>query len=173
MGYTHYWYQHEHANTTHPEAFGRTLLDAQQLFRRAAELGYDLAGPMGEGDPELAEGYVAFNGRDEQSYETFRFDAKPERPAWVDDKDDDPWFFACCKIGFMDPDSFRAYGDVVEAFLIRAKHHYGEAMRVASDGTWDNYGERSWGHWAKGRDLYELAFGEVPERPWSDDEVDA
>jgi hypothetical protein len=129
MGYTHYWYLGgEEGNVpVPPEAFGHTLLDAKHLFQVAAEQGYDLAGPLGDGEPELTEGRLAFNGRNpDQSYETFSL-APGDRG------------FDCCKIGFMAPESFRAYGDVVEALLIRAKTLLdGRWKRIRHVHTWES-----------------------------------
>lgn len=177
MGYTHYWYTHRDAPR---DAFGRTALDAKRLFEVAADLGYELAGWDGSGEPELSEGAIAFNGSGEGHYETFRLEAEWSRPEWQDVRlgarfagvDPMGWRFDCCKIGFLDPEGFRAYGDVVEALLIRAKRHYGQHLAVSSDGEWDE-SEGAWGTWAKGRDLYRIAFGEEPECPFSREVEDA
>lgn len=179
MGYTHYWYTHRDAPA---DAYGRTALDAKRLFVVAAELGYDLADWKGEGQPECSEGAIAFNGRagnPDQSYETFRINAQWEPNGWTTammhgaDPALDPtgWRFDCCKIGFLDPAGFRPYGDVVEALLVRAKVYYGIHMVVASDGEWEAR-DGAWGTWAKGRDLYQLAYGEAPVCPFAN-EVDA
>lgn len=175
MGYTHYWYTHRDAPM---EAYSQTALDAKQLFAAAGELGYELSDWQGsdDGEPEVSEGAIAFNGRGEQSYETFRLEAVWSRPEWQRDANHfvghesvDPrgWRFDCCKIGFLDPAGFKPYGDVVEALLIRAKKHYGLFLAVSSDGMWDD-GPNAWGTWRKGRDLYEWAFGEVATCPFSE-----
>ena len=186
MGYTHYWYTHRDAPA---DAYGRTAMDAKRLFVVAAELGYDLAGWDGSGEPECSEGAIAFNGRAgdpvDQSYDSCRINAQWEPNRWSSPTADTPdgadpaldptgWRFDCCKIGFLDPAGFRPYGDVVEALLARAKVHYGVHMVVASDGEWEQPGDGgyAWGTWAKGRDLYQLAYGEAPVCPFAD-EVDA
>ncbi len=45
---------------------------------------------------------------------------------------------------------FRPYDEVVCAVLILAKKHFGSAITISSDGSWEE--------WAPGRDLYQTTF---------------
>jgi hypothetical protein len=135
MGYTHYWQRTD--EPTPDEAFGRTLLDTKAIIKTAGEQGIAIAGWDGEGEPELTEGLIRFNGvAPDEDYETFVF-----TPTHRD--------FEFCKTSCVRP-----YDAVVCAVLIAAKHHYGGALRVNSDGEWDAEDE-----WMRGRALYEAATG--------------
>lgn len=60
------------------------------------------------------------------SYETFAFNRVFKKESWQT-PEDGKWF-ACCKT------AFRPYDIAVTAFLIVAKHHMGDKLKVSTDG---------------------------------------
>jgi len=59
MGYCHYWGMEKEIT---PEAFSRIIADVQQMILTLDDLGVRLAGPLGEGLPEIEVDHIAFNG---------------------------------------------------------------------------------------------------------------
>ena len=139
MGYTHYWTIGDEV-TPDKEAFGRLLLDTKRIID-ATDV--PLAGGDGTGEPELSEGSIRFNGvaATGDNYETFYITP-------------DSRGFDFCKTSGVRP-----YDAVVCAVLLRASEIYGPAIRVSSDGHWDD--------WADGSALYVKAFGTEPTVPSS------
>lgn len=167
MGYTHYWNRHDHtgASTTtraHArEAYGRLVLDAQRICRQATEDGIIVCGALGEGEPDFTEGYFGLNGTvlNDEWHESMVWEAVPTVPEWQAENKhgydlNGKGVFNFCKT------ARKPYDAVVTAVLMRAKLHYGNAVDVSSDGTWDE--------WAQGRALYERTFGSQPACPFSD-----
>jgi hypothetical protein len=144
MGYTSYW-----SATAAPvpaEAFGRLASDCREvIFPAAAHLGIALASGDGTGEPEVTEGQIIFNGSEvnDGDHETFYLLAG-ELPG-----------FSFCKT------ARKPYDLVVSVVLLRAAHHYGAAIDIASDGRWDGDDE-----WVPPRAWYRSLFGEVPTSPW-------
>lgn len=60
MGYAHFW---RRGAVLDRSGFEKAVDDLRVLFMRAAEMGIKLAGPRGEGKPELSFNTIAFNGR--------------------------------------------------------------------------------------------------------------
>ena len=143
MGYTHYWYRKPELNTA--EQYGRLALDAKLLFAEAKNRGLKIADWYGEtlDAHELSEGRISFNGWRDESHESFIWDAIPTLKDW----DDNGETFDFCKT------AHKPYDQLVTAMLLRAKYHYGDAVRLASDGFLDN--------WILGVNLYETVFGEA------------
>lgn len=88
------------------------------------------------------------------SYETFHLSRTwPQNdsrgPHWIG-TDDKQYRFACCKT------AYRPYDVVVTALLIAAKRHFGDAIRVNTDGE-----EKDWND---GRILYTVATGDDGQR---------
>lgn len=140
MGYTHYWNRHEPIAASRGEAFGRLAMDAKALIEAAEALGIAVAGPLGDGRPEITEGHIALNGSAAcgGDYESF------------------VWAAQDAGFGFTKT-AHRPYDALVTAILIRAKSHYGSAVEVTSDGRWAD--------WAEGRALVLATFGEEPTVP--------
>jgi len=59
MGYCHYWDVEEEIDR---ESFSRIVSDVQQIVLTLDDLGVRLAGPLGEGLPEIETERIAFNG---------------------------------------------------------------------------------------------------------------
>jgi len=120
MGYTHYWY----------------LKDIELWKERRKEIVSDflaliprlppLAGPLGEGEPMFGE-TVDFNGPDPDDYESFNFPFYDEKKA-REELEEEGKVFGFCKTGH------RPYDLAVTAFLLVAKFHLGDALRLRSDG---------------------------------------
>jgi len=152
MGYTHYWYrQLASRDQPHTKAsYGALALDIKRICEVATGLGIELGNAEGDegSKPEFTESQVMLNGIGENSHETFSWLARVEQRNH--DKGE-PSIFYFCKT------AHKPYDAVVTASLIRAKHYYGNEVDVKSDGDW--------AEWQTGRDLYQLAFGEVASNP--------
>ncbi|MGB9793365.1 MAG: hypothetical protein ACPLTR_12460 [Thermacetogeniaceae bacterium] len=59
MGYTHYWHRPKEISI---DVFSRIVSDFKKLFPVLERAGVKLAGPFGEGEPEIDNDCVAFNG---------------------------------------------------------------------------------------------------------------
>jgi hypothetical protein len=117
-----------------------------------------LAGPDGEGEPEAAEGRVAFNGRGQpgkaagDAMEPFEFPGRFGRNE--------------IKTGYSRP---KPYDTVVCACLIVARDHFdGKSLWIFSNGQWED------DEWRAGAELYEEVFGRKPRDPFGldDNETD-
>lgn len=153
MGYTHYWSATQY--TPDSEAYGHTLVDAKAIIEEARRQGITIVRDYDEPgtDPELTEGRIWLNGEGEDGHETFVFDAVPGS-------------FTFCKT------ERKPYDAVVGAILIRAKVHYGEAIKISSDGSneWDS--DDQWAVWPAARQLVRDALagpiGIVVAPPWDE-----
>jgi hypothetical protein len=59
MGYCHYW---ETEQEIDQKSFSRIVADVQQIVLTLDDMGVRLAGPLGEGLPEIEADHIAFNG---------------------------------------------------------------------------------------------------------------
>ena len=59
MGYCHYW---EAEQEIERESFSRIVADVQGIVLALDDMGVHLAGPLGEGLPEIDADHIAFNG---------------------------------------------------------------------------------------------------------------
>lgn len=134
MGYTHYW-RHQELPKKSWQAFRvvvRKIL--AEATKASIRLAYEYDRPAKA--PEVGVERVRFNGVNADGHETFVLERVGDG-------------FAFCKTAAKD------YDEVVCAVLIAAKHAFGAAIMVKSDGEWPE--------WAEGRKLYELATGlEMP-----------
>lgn len=123
MGYTNNWQR----PTEFPaQAFAAAVRDCQALF---PTIDVPLAGFDGTGDPVLEEGHVVFNGRRPTTCEPFEisrveFDRRGRAVFW-----------SFCKTEQL------PYDICVKAALIIFAHHLGDAIRVGSDGSNDDWTE--------------------------------
>ena len=144
MGYTHYW---EFKDTIAPKNFK----DGENKFARAAELirkaynkvtemGIEIADGMGEGEPTISNKEVCFNGKGDESCETFGIQAN-----------DGKWNF--CKT------ARRPYDLLVCVSLLAFKEAFGDDFSYKSDGiTKEAYENRE-------NNKYWKQIGFVPEGP--------
>ncbi|MCC6574406.1 MAG: hypothetical protein IT462_11505 [Planctomycetes bacterium] len=143
MGYTHYWKRPKRLDIKRFKAFAS---DVRRLMASAPKE-IEIAGWSSEGEPTFSADTLAFNGKGEQGYETFRVDRiikdiKPFRGKYME----------FCKT------AQRPYDLLVCAVLIALKHHFPE-VDVTSDGGASD--------WSAGLGLYEDVFGETPnDGPW-------
>ena len=125
MGYTHYWNMKRKADV---RKIGVTFTQMAAVIQDRKEL---LAGWDGDGEPEVVEGRVSFNGIGSDGHETFSFPPDPERERQWPQKDDhveDPMLFAFCKT------ACKPYDPVVTACLAIAADVMGDDIEVSSDG---------------------------------------
>ena len=59
MGYCHYW---EAEQEIDQESFSQIVADVQRIVLTLDDMGVRLAGPLGEGLPEIDTDQIAFNG---------------------------------------------------------------------------------------------------------------
>lgn len=150
MGYTHYWEKVGPWDATRHEA---ALQDMWTIISRTEDprLAQDYDTP--ETPPAFDDDGIWFNGVGDEGCETFVF------PRIIDPKYGLGGYeyvgaggrlvieytdFTFCKTRQL------PYDKVVTACLLAAKHHLGDAIRVASDGDWEE--------WAEGARLYEYIF---------------
>ena len=144
MGYTHYW---EFKDNIAPKNFK----DGENKFARAAELirkaynkvtemGIEIADGRGEGEPTISDTEVYFNGKGDESCETFGIQAN-----------DGEW--NCCKT------ARRPYDLLVCVSLLAFKEAFGDDFSYKSDGiTKEAYENRE-------NNKYWKQIGFVPEGP--------
>ena len=127
MGHTHYWYLKTSGREAVEKRLGAVLEDFARLLPHLPPL----AGPDGTGGPVLYPTEVAFNGpAPDGDYESFRF------PRWEEGK----WSFGACKTG-PDRESKRPYDLAVRTFLLLAKLHLGDLIRLSSDAPLRDWAE--------------------------------
>jgi hypothetical protein len=114
MGYTHYWRWVKPVKQT---AFNRAVALANKVLKARKGL---LASGNGSGSLVIERDEVCFNGRGEDSHETFSIRN--------DGKD-----FDFCKT------ARKPYDDVVTAVLAIFAHELGDAISVSSDGDYDEW----------------------------------
>lgn len=68
------------------------------------------------------------------SYESFIFDRTEKKHSWTE-PEEDGLQFECCKT------AFRPYDIAVTAFLLIAKHHLRDKIRVSTDGDFDGWAD--------------------------------
>ena len=160
MGYTHYF---ERKRDLHEEdanfLFQMYAAGVQQIVQRAHERGIAIADRFGERiGAEILDDLIAFNGLDEEKYETFLVRAVPEPYNPERKWEDQEWEFNFCKTRHL------PYDEVVTACLILMKEVYGSLVKISSDGTWEL-------DWTEGRELYESATGKEAKFPFVEEKV--
>lgn len=134
MGYTHYW---RFGPFISEEDYTTALKECRKLIRESS---VPLGNWEGKGGPRLRNGF-AFNGKGDESYETFAMDPEPNREVWF------------CKTGR------EAYDPVVVACLCVLQDRLGpKGISITSDGEPHE--------WEEGRDFARLVLGrkfEIPE----------
>ena len=112
MGYTHYWQLNDNQKIN-----TKALKDAISIMSKIViDHASILAGWDGEGEPTGNRNRICFNGRDDDSHETFSIDN-----LWGGE-------FSFCKT------ALKPYDKVVTACLAVLKHYLGDSVRVSSDG---------------------------------------
>jgi hypothetical protein len=125
MGYTHYI---SRPQVIDEQAWSKITIDTiKVLLYIENELGIVIAGGDGEGDPEIDQDGIYFNGSKEDSYESCYMDR-----ILTYDKDEKGLCFEFCKT------DQRPYDIAVMVFYTIIKHHVPECI-VESDGE-----EKDW-----------------------------
>lgn len=121
--------------------FAEFAAEAKDIITFAVQRGINIADATGQvlNGWVVSDDTVEFNGYDEDSYETFRFDREQGLG------------FFLCKTAQM------PYDAVVTACLIALKNAYGESVDIDSSGDWET-------DWIAGRYLYQMA---VQRSAWS------
>ena len=160
MGYTHYFKRQR--NISNEEAnslFKAYAVGVEKIVQKAHERGIAIADRFGERiGVEILDDYIAFNGLDEESCETFLVRAMPEPYNPERRWEDQDWEFNFCKTRHL------PYDEVVTACLILMKDVYGSRVKISSDGEWEL-------DWTEGRELYESAIGEEAKFPFVEEKV--
>ena len=138
MGYTHYW---KHEGPLDQQAWDLFIADARKILEHPNTAKLVQFESDDDRPPQIDSDIVRFNGIGEEAHETFAID-----------RTGTGWDF--CKTRFI---GYKKYDIVVTAVLILAGRHFGDAIRISSDGDWSD--------WQDGRDLYSHVFGEVPPNP--------
>jgi hypothetical protein len=141
MGYTNYFTQTVTSDRD-SEMYRKFAVDAKAILETAEQRGIELANGMGEiqGQWEVSDTRVIFNGLGDDSHETFLFTRE------------DNLGFNFCKT------AHKPYDAVVTACLIALGRAYGENVSIASDGNWDN-------EWVAGQHLYQMAVMQTAISP--------
>ena len=124
MGISHYW---KIRKTIDKERFAKIAQDFKKVI---PYLCVDLAGVNGEGEPEITDDVISFNGKAPYEYEGFVLGRLAQAPYYTQ-LYDGKWFNSC-KVGFDCP---RPYDIAVKIALIIAKHHLGSDITLGSDET--------------------------------------
>ena len=149
MGYTHYFYRTPELDKGKFKAAVADIRkvvallptvnpqDAQMCYPEGDDTDVKLAGWDGEvgTKPEFTDELVSFNGVGEDSHETFSIAQTFEAPAHSLDPGEDGLHFAFCKT------ARKPYDIAVTASLAVLKHHLGDAIRVSSDGDFDEWAD--------------------------------
>lgn len=145
MGYTHYWEFKEGIAPKDFENGENKFAKAAELIRKACkkvtEMGIEIADGTGEGGEPTIDNYaVVFNGKGDESYETFAIEAN-----------EGEW--ACCKT------QKKPYDLLVCVSLLAFKEVFGDDFSYKSDGiTKEAYENRE-------NNEYWKQIGFVPEGP--------
>lgn len=131
MGYTHYWYRKERLAISKFKAFRQDVL---ALYLELPD-GLAIRGWDGTGAAEFTQESVRFNGNTAtgESCETFHFPRILETQWHQKHPKYKSLYFQFCKTR-REP-----YDLLVMATLICAKHHFGKAVLVSSDGGYEDW----------------------------------
>lgn len=170
MGYTHYYYRTPELDK---DKFKAAVTDirkvvaalpsvnpqtAQMCYPEGDDTDVKLANWDGEvgTEPKITDELVSFNGVGDDSHETFVIEQAFEAPSHRPDPDEDGLHFAFCKT------ARKPYDIAVTASLAVLKHHLGDAIRVSSDGRFNEWGDGlALAKQATGLDLSSLMQGEL------------
>jgi len=137
MGYTHYWYRKESLDE---KQFEDMVSDFQKIQEH---LDVDIAGPMGNNHPIMLPGEIHFNGREDDSHETFSIERVFPKRSYSIERDGKQ--FAFCKT------AYKPYDIAVVCILIIAKHMFDKDIKVSSDGNDMD--------WREGKELCQQVLG--------------
>jgi len=129
MGYTHYWYR---PAVIDQALFSRIRSDFENVVRVLAQLkGIYIAGGDGQGEPEITNNVIYFNGSGDESCEPFYFPRIVEANDYImgsGHHGPQGTFFCFCKTRQA------PYDLAVTACLLVIKQYLGDHIIVRSDG---------------------------------------
>ena len=133
MGYCHYWYIDAKLDAG---AFAKVAIDFEIVANELREQGIQLAGTKGTGYPTITPTEIAFNGfdfDDAGAHEGFILGLQNGKHAYMSvTQSEDPTVAG--KVHDGTKTARKPYDIAVQAALIIAKHHLGDAIQVDSDG---------------------------------------
>jgi len=128
MGYTHYLYT---ALELDKEKFKAVVQDFKKILPNFEHLLGQYGG--GVGKPIITNSEIGFNGIGENSHETFVVTRRNKKQSFQGDGEDKAFSF--CKT------ARKPYDIAVTSCLVIVKHHFGDEVKVSSDGDyieWDD-----------------------------------
>lgn len=141
MGYTHYW---ERPLELEKERFSLLSNEVKKLFEASKELGIKLSDGLDKKpEPFVDEEDIWFNGRGDESHESFHLPRIFTPQEWMKPSKAE-LYFSFCKT------ARKPYDLTVMAVLIAFKYHF-EGVTVTSDGKEDN--------WAPAKEMCNQLFG--------------
>lgn len=154
MGYTHYY--DIHTDRIPEGAYDALVADFKLLIRfnnGSPALGYAVGWDGDLNTRVEFEDRIAFNGMGVNGCESFIVDRFPTAPSWYEEQG-----WSTSTVRYFCKTRGKSYDPLVVAVLLAMKDHYGDAVEIDSDGSWDD--------WASGRKLYERVLGRTAECPW-------
>jgi hypothetical protein len=150
-GYTHHFIWRQDPD---PGVLHECVVDMSRII---AARWSTLAGPEGQGKPEINSLDLVFNGIGDQGHEPFVFPGRLDRiPGFPGPKG-----FNFCKT------AAKPYDAVVTACLLVARDHFPPSvLAISSDGAWNQ------GAWGTGANLYLSVLGRTPKDPTGGEKVD-
>lgn len=141
MGYTHYW---ERPLELEKEKYSLLSKDVKKIFEASMDRGIRLSDGLDiKPEPIADEDDILFNGRGDDSHESFHLPRIFEPLKWMKPSKAG-LYFSFCKT------ARKPYDLTVMAVLIAFKHHF-EGVMVTSDGKEDN--------WTPAKELCNQLFG--------------
>ena len=125
MGYTHYWYKKPELPQDKWDAFAKDVKNFTEEGFCSGILCFEYDSPTVE--PKVGKNFVRFNGVNINGGETFFFDRKQVKGVWSQ-MDEDGLYFNSCKT------NRRAYDKYVVEVLKLARQHFGDDIKLSSDG---------------------------------------
>ena len=125
MGYTHYWYKKSELPQDKWDAFTK---EVKELLIEGFSSGIlSLENDSPQLVPKAGKNEVQFNGRGSDGCETFYFDRKQHKGVWSE-MNEDGLYFNFCKT------NYRPYDEYVVGVLKLAREHFGDDIKLSSDG---------------------------------------
>lgn len=133
MGYTHYYYRPEVLDA---KKFNLVIEDFRKVLPKISLSGVKLAGGDGKGVMTVSNEAIWLNGVAEDAHETFYLPLQYEKPSWHDEAGigKEKLAFQFCKT------AQKPYDIAVTCGLVIFKHHFGDAVKVSSDGELSDWG---------------------------------
>ena len=146
MGYTHYWRREKELNKDKFKAASADCKKIADWLKAPIQFEWNNPEP-----PVFDDTIIRFNGIEDDGHETFLVTQDYKHPFLKSNQpDEDGRYFTFCKT------ARKPYDTAVTACLIILKHHFGDDIKVSSDGRNSE--------WREGVNAVKtcLGYGEVP-----------